>query len=374
VALRGSCAGRSNIAAACNADTRSASPHSRSNEPFAANNLESSSLNFIEQYRISHTLWWYLDNTIEKFNEQHAAFRGYADGKNSKPNFGEDGQADCDARRAIRRRIQVHAPNDKIPKPGGKGLDQTNAETVQTYLDQICPFGTPEVSASTGNAGMGDMECIFPDQLGVGCGCICELDEAPVTVTIHVRDEGMKIKGADSTSPHTTATGFGAETGQGTGSDVIVPSPNDTVEYCYADVTGAKQAFSNCEILGHELCGHARLNARGTHPRDQLNKEVRHGHETVVPMENAIRNERGITNRDRGAGAADPYCGESFQRKKGAATFEDKDAKHLAACRHLRIFYLERLKWARKKLPPDEQVKLTPLKKTYDVSERLPEK
>ncbi len=278
-----------------------------------------------------------------------------------------------------RRVLKVFEADKKIPPKKGKGadegLDQTNGATVQTYLDEICDNDVAKVQAD-GEVETDDEECVYSDKPKPGCDCICEIDARPQTVEIHVRDHGMPQRTGYGTGPHTVATEVGAETGKGAGSHVIVPSPNDSKEYGYADVKGVKQTLENWEILGHELCGHALLNIRGTHPGERPTKEVRHGHETVVPMENAIRQSMGVTNRDRGVGAATPYCGESFSRNKGAATFENKDANHLHSCRVLRAFYLERLKQARKKLPPDEQANLTPLKPhyKYDVSDELPKK
>ncbi len=135
-------------------------------------------------------------------------------------------------------------------------------------------------------------------------------------------------------------------------------------------------AYENWELLAHELCGHARLYARGTHPRESPNREIRHGHETVVPMANAIRAEKGLGARQHGDTADDPYCGESFKRDKGAADFEDTNARHLGACRHLREIYLWKLQNARNQMTPEERAKLPKLKKAkdYDISERLPER
>ncbi|HYY96184.1 MAG TPA: DUF4157 domain-containing protein, partial [Pyrinomonadaceae bacterium] len=51
---------------------------------------------------------------------------------------------------SLQRKLQVKGPGKTIPNPGGKGLKQTNAATVQNYLGELCHGGGAKVDAGTG--------------------------------------------------------------------------------------------------------------------------------------------------------------------------------------------------------------------------------
>ena len=55
------------------------------------------------------------------------------------------------ARRGVHRTVKVANPKANIPNPTGKGIVQTNAATIESYLKDICSEGSVTVDAASGN-------------------------------------------------------------------------------------------------------------------------------------------------------------------------------------------------------------------------------
>ena len=269
-------------------------------------------------------------------------------------------EADGSPAGAVRRTVRVADPQQPIPRPGGRGLDRTNAETVESYLNEICQGGGVEV-ARDGRVTMDPVTCeILRPVAGEGCDCLCELTGPGHEWLVHVvdppaPDSGPRTEYADP------ARAVGRVPG-GSGGDVFVPSPNSPVEYGLASIGGEIAAAPPWEILAHELCGHARLAHAGRHPEERPD-EIRHGHETVVEMTNRIRQEHiGPTSPLRGHDIRHPYCGESFSRQRGATDWQA--GRHLAQCLEQRERYLQRMRRAHADDPR--------FRRRFTISDRLP--
>jgi hypothetical protein len=169
-----------------------------------------------------------------------------------------------------------------------------------------------------------------------GSTCLCDMTKTRSTYTIKIND---------NTYPETEFT-----------ENIIqVPSPNASKIYGAATVSGKLVNLENWLVLGHELCGHAWLDVK--YSREKTDKGERH-HRTVE-RENLIRKEHGI--EDRGFRLKDPYCGESFERKRkdlsGPVTWPTQEGERKDS--------YEKCAEARKKYLPDEA-------KKYKLEERIP--
>jgi hypothetical protein len=226
---------------------------------------------------------------------------------------------------SLQRKLQVKKPGKAIPNPGGKGLKQTNAATVQNYLGELCHVGSPKVDAGTGEVTISSSFCkpvtLPPDFVGppapsvkdsdtpVGCGCICDIVASKNVWTIEVNDSRWPI-----TKPGDVDAAIGNKAG-GTGGVVTVPSPNSDKIWGAATAKGTELDIDPWLVLGHELCGHAWMMNTGSHKADSSTPRGEGGHQETVKRENLLRGEHGIDPR---GSFKDPNCGESYFRDKAA--------------------------------------------------------
>lgn len=249
---------------------------------------------------------------------------------------------------AVMRTLSAEAPQDKIPNPGGSGLDQTNAKTLEQYLQKLSPQGNPRVDPASGKASMDAEFCpsrgqrflrglgsgflkgaeigayflgvgaipgaligaiaggisglaedrskTGPSKTPVGSSCICDFinsDQAWRVQFLSTLDDDNRPVTGDQKYPV-----------------VRVPSPNSPKLAGSATVSGQLQTNESWLVLGHELCGHAWLEMHGQNEGDKQGEDLRH-HRTVE-RENLIRQEHGM--EARGFHLKDPYCGQSFVR------------------------------------------------------------
>ncbi len=210
--------------------------------------------------------------------------------------------------RALHRKVNVDNPKDLIANPTGKGLVQTNAQTVEGYLQTLCSGGSVAVDGSTGDVKMDASFCTQPGfQIGhevlpagpvpasvskepTGCGCICDMVGSANDYTIVVDDKDW---------PHTS------------GRVVTTPSPNSSKLWGAASVSGKAMTIDPWLVLGHEFCGHAWLAEQGL--PDNNATRGKGGHQETVGRENELRKEHGIEAR---GSFKDPFCGESFWQDK----------------------------------------------------------
>jgi hypothetical protein len=228
----------------------------------------------------------------------------------------------------LRRKIKIDNPVKKIPKPKGKGLDKTNAETVEDYLTTLCP--AVAVDKKSGKVEIPPDLCTpFHVGFGVyttpakimgkptGCGCLCDLTKSANDWLIQVDDKKW---------PVTTFTDPDAANGKkpgGTGGIVTTPSPNSTKLWGTATASGKTLDIDPWLVLGHELCGHGWLGDSGKHGPDETSPRGEGGHQAAVARENELRREHGIELRGT---FKEPNCGESYWRKKsspGAVNWSD---------------------------------------------------
>jgi hypothetical protein len=207
---------------------------------------------------------------------------------------------------SLYRKVKVNKPKDLIPNPTGKGLAQTNAQTVEGYLQTLCSGGTVSVNKGSGGVSLAAAFCPKPMPAGVvgplppapadkskeptGCNCLCDMVGSAKEYTIVVDDTDW---------PHTA------------GQVVTAPSPNSPKLWGTATVSGKTTTIDPWLVLGHELCGHAWLAEKGL-PDDNVTRGEG-GHQETVGRENELRKEHGIEAR---GSFKDPYCGESFSQNK----------------------------------------------------------
>jgi hypothetical protein len=226
---------------------------------------------------------------------------------------------------ALRRKVKIDKPANKIPNPTGKGLVQTNAETIEGYLGTICSGGNVKVDRASGVVTMDPGGCTkLRAQPGVaspagatrapvsrtpeGCSCLCDLVN-PAGRTEHE----WTIRVDDTQRPHTSFDGD-AEAIGGTGGTVTTISPNSPKVFGAVTKSGKREDLDPWLILGHELCGHAWLGNFGMSEPETMTKTV--GRQPLtVDRENALRAEHSI--EARGRSFRDPFCGESYERVKG---------------------------------------------------------
>ena len=228
----------------------------------------------------------------------------------------------------LRRKIMVDKSKDAIPRPGGKGIVKTNAQTIADYLTTLCGAGAPTVDSGTGAVGIGSSFCTRPQatlwgvgmpwttaspaeqsKTPAGCGCICDLVNSAHVWTIRVDDASW---------PHTVFDDDDAANGKkpgGTGGMVFAPSPNSPKLWGAATASGKELNIDPWLVLGHELCGHGWLGNFGRHGPDETKPRGEGGHQETVARENLLRQEHGIELRGT---FKQPNCGESFWRDKSA--------------------------------------------------------
>lgn len=225
--------------------------------------------------------------------------------------------------RALQRTVRVRNPGTNIANPGGTGVVQTNAATIEAYLQMLCAAGAVTVDASTGAVSLAAGFCQWtPLPSGMqgppspsrahmsstpaGCDCLCDMIDSAHAWTIVVDDVDW---------PHTSfADDTAAETpGTGTGGEVTAPSPNSPRLWGTGTISGGTLDIAPWLVLGHELCGHGWLGDKGLHGPDHTPPRGQGGHQETVRQENLIRAEHGIEAR---GGFKDPNCGESYWRDR----------------------------------------------------------
>jgi hypothetical protein len=251
---------------------------------------------------------------------------------------------------AVMRTLVAANPAEKIANPDGRGLDQTNAQTLEQYLQKLSPAGDVRVDATSGKVSMNPDFCpsrgrrftkgvadgfmsgakfgayflgvgaipgaligaivggikgladdrskTGPSDTPAGSSCICDfVNEGKQTWSVGF------LSTMDSTTHPVTGTRF-----------VLVPSPNSPKLAGAPTVSGKLQNIEPWLVLGHELCGHAWLDMHHQDEGMQAGEDSKH-HNTVE-RENLLRKEHGL--EARGYKLRDPYCGESFMRDKSA--------------------------------------------------------
>lgn len=205
----------------------------------------------------------------------------------------------------LQRKVNVNNPGDLIENPTGKGLSQTNAQTVEGYLQTLCSGGKVSVKKD-GSVNLDAAFC-HPTPLPMdvagppspssanskeptGCNCLCDMVGS-------VND--YKIVVDDKDWPHTS------------GRTVTTPSLNSPKFWGTATVSGKATVIDPWLVLGHEFCGHAWLAEKGLPDENATRGEG--GHQETVGRENELRKEHGIEER---GSFKDPYCGESFFQTK----------------------------------------------------------
>ena len=190
----------------------------------------------------------------------------------------------------LQRKLEVDAPT---AHPAGAPAGFTNESVINGYLATLCP-GTASSSGKVSGA------CPPPATATAleASGCICDMVGLPVTWAIVIDDTDW---------PHTDdAT-----------KTVHVHSPFSGVTFgSWAKGPPTHRSTQpNWLVLGHELCGHARLLAHGIHPTGPPPAGGgRPSHDPTVQIENKIAAEHGIAAADLRGLFADPHHGESFGR------------------------------------------------------------
>ncbi|MGH7792516.1 MAG: eCIS core domain-containing protein, partial [Thermodesulfobacteriota bacterium] len=207
-----------------------------------------------------------------------------------------------DSALTIQRQLRVEDPFGRPPNaPPG----EFNAGIVGDYVSTLCPQFMVDFK--------GDVVPI-PTEVGFcipgvadftttpeSCNCLCEM--MPTNWKIKVDDEVLPHTHGNRADPqfetikvHSPFAGFEVGSWSGGQSPHRISQPGFLV-------------------LGHELCGHARLEQRGTHPEGP---PPEHGgrpeHEEIVKIENKIAAEHGVATSDLRGLFQDPHHGESFAK------------------------------------------------------------
>lgn len=273
---------------------------------------------------------------------------------------------------AVMRTLQADNPSQKIPNPGGNGLDQTNAQTLEQYLRSISPQGNASVDASSGLASMDPAFCprtrAARGWLGVKEGAAKGLEIGAYFLGVGAIPgaligaiaggiaglAGDDSQTAESTMPASASCVCGAinhpqawhvqfvdalddDHRPVTGGDRVirVPTPNSPKITGAATTGGQLQNAQPWLVFAHELCGHATVEM-GEHDEEGAVEGQDLRHHRSVERENVIRSEHGIAAR--GFRLRDPYCGQSFVRDRDAPNappqwLHSKDTKNQEAFR-----------------------------------------
>jgi outer membrane protein OmpA-like peptidoglycan-associated protein len=217
--------------------------------------------------------------------------------------------AGSQARPLLQRKLVVAAP---ATKPAAAPAGTTNEGIVNDYLSHLCPGAASTAGTVAGGACPVPVAAATPE----ACGCICDLVGIGDTWTINVDDADW---------PHTdrfakTVTAHSPYSGVTFGSWAKGPPTHRSSE-------------SGWLVLGHEMCGHARLFAHGTHPTGPPDTAGgRPSHNMTVGIENKIAAEHGIPPAELRGLFADPHHGESFARVTiSKFPFGSKDVTSLPA-------------------------------------------
>jgi len=208
----------------------------------------------------------------------------------------------------IQRSITLTDPGGTPPQPpGAMGPFPTKAFTLGGWLHTLCPSGNWDVNAG-GVVDSVDRATFCGPRPAKGhrhhsnsaqqtsCGCLCELT-APGSRTVEVQiDENLRVgasviplipQGEAATvhrGPTDKASGFTGREHVGiTGAGATKPLAG----------AGRTQTVPDPPwiIFGHEVCGHARLQAGVMGPTGVGHSTTRKGDATTVDIENRIRRE-----------------------------------------------------------------------------------
>jgi outer membrane protein OmpA-like peptidoglycan-associated protein len=194
---------------------------------------------------------------------------------------------------AIQRKLLVDNPS---ATPAGAPKGTTNATVVEGYIKTLCP----DFGVSAGKVAPTGGSCLAPGKSGGGaesCGCLCAIHNAADDWTIVVNDADW---------PHTdpiarTVTVHSGFSGVGFGAWTKGPGSH-------------RMMYQNWLVLAHEMCGHAQLFIRGTHPAGSAKDGGRPSHDPTIAIENKIAAEHAIGAADQRGLFADPHHGESVAR------------------------------------------------------------
>ena len=213
----------------------------------------------------------------------------------------QQGAAPAGAPAAIQRRLLVHDP---AAVPAGAPPAETNEKIVDGYVKTLCSdFGASggKVEPSSAAKCAAGAVTTTPDS----CKCLCDMHALRDPMTGAAIDWTIAVNDADW--PHTddaTRT-------------VTVHSPFSGVEFgaWTAGKTSHRAVLPNWLVLGHELCGHARLFAQGTHPSGPpATHGGRPSHDKTVQIQNTLAAEHGIPASELRGLFADPHHGESIAK------------------------------------------------------------
>lgn len=187
------------------------------------------------------------------------------------------------------RKVKVNNPSGM---PAGAPTGETNEKIVKSYVTTLCS----DFTVTGGRVEPNDPSLCPPTVASESCGCLCEMHSLADTWTIDVNDNDW---------PHTDDST----------STVTVHSPFSGVRFGAWTVSSARREEPNWLVLGHELCGHAKLFARGTHPTGPPPTRMgRPSHDVTVEIENKIAKEHGIPAAELRGLFADPHHGESLAK------------------------------------------------------------
>jgi outer membrane protein OmpA-like peptidoglycan-associated protein len=245
------------------------------------------------------------DFTIKDDFHQEAEAEAISNRVNSAPPFRLPGPLIQPGRGSrLQRKVAV---NDPKGKPANAPSGETNEKIVKDYITQLCSGFTVtagQVVPTSASFCAKAASSSTPE----ACGCLCFMHGLKDSTT--GADITWTIVIDDTDWPHTddatkTVTVHSPFSGVGFGSwakgDKATPAHR------------TKQP--NWLVLGHELCGHAQLFAKGTHPTGPAPTHGgRPSHDVTVGIENKIAAEHGIPAKDLRGLFADPHHGESLAK------------------------------------------------------------
>ncbi|HEX2049184.1 MAG TPA: DUF4157 domain-containing protein [Actinomycetota bacterium] len=196
---------------------------------------------------------------------------------------------------ALRRALAIDGPS---AVPAGAPAGTTKEKIVDGYVKTLCPEFEAKGGKVQPRTAAFCPTGVAKSSSPTACECLCEMHGIVPTWTISVNDSDW---------PHTdpaTRT-------------VTVHSPFSGLAFgaWTAGASAHRGVEPNWLVLGHELCGHALLMVRGTHPTGPAPTHGgRPSHDETVKIENKIAAEHGVPASELRGLFADPHHGESFAR------------------------------------------------------------
>jgi outer membrane protein OmpA-like peptidoglycan-associated protein len=208
---------------------------------------------------------------------------------------------------AIQRKLLIDNPSGSPAGAPSGAARVTNEKIVNDYIAVLCPdfkatSGKVEPVAGSCATGGGGSN---PES----CDCLCEMHNLGTDWTIKVDDNDW---------PHTDDATH----------TVTVHSPFSGLEFGQwtAGPSERRVSIPNWLVLGHEMCGHALLIEKGTHPTGPAPAHGgRESHDPTVKIQNKIAAEHGIPASELRGLFADVHHGESIA-KVTIAEFPSKSA------------------------------------------------